>query len=88
LKACYPVPFSKGVNISYSIEKKGFVSVKVYDITGRLIKRLVNGLQDRGWYTIQWDGNHENNRSISSGVYFIRLETGNFISTKKVLLVK
>lgn len=87
-KACYPVPFSKNVYISYSIEKKGFVSMKVYDVTGRFVKKLVYGVQDRGWYTIQWDSNKQNRKSIASGVYFIRLEIDNFISTRKVLLLK
>ncbi|GAH78272.1 unnamed protein product, partial [marine sediment metagenome] len=69
LKSCYPVPFSKGVNISYSIAQKGFVSLKVYDVTGRFVKKLVYGVQDRGWYTIQWDSNKQNRKSIASGFY-------------------
>ncbi|GAJ10846.1 unnamed protein product, partial [marine sediment metagenome] len=84
LKSCYPVPFSKGINIAYSIAQKGFVSLKVYDVTGRFVKKLVYGVQDRGWYTIQWDSNKQNRKSIASGVYFIRLEIDNFISTRKV----
>jgi len=88
LKACYPVPFSKGVNVSYSIANKGHVSIKVYDVTGRLIKKLVHGTQDRGLFTIGWDGHNQNAKTVAAGVYFIRMETGSFLSTRKVLLVK
>ena len=56
---------------------------KVYDLTGRLIETLLNDFYDMGNHTITWDGSYQ-----SSGMYFVRLESGRFIHVRKVVLVK
>jgi len=79
----YPNPFNPVTSISFDIPKAGFVSLLVFDITGREIKNLVSENKEAGSYTIRFNGTN-----ISSGLYFYRLVTGNFNSTQKMILVK
>ena len=61
----------------------GFVSLKVFDILGREVATLVNEQKPPGIYMVQWDAS-----GVASGVYLYRLETGGFIGTKKMLVVR
>ena len=61
----------------------GFVTLKVYDILGKEVKTLVNEIKPAGTYNIVFDGS-----SLSSGMYFYKLEAGNFTETKRMLLIK
>jgi hypothetical protein len=79
----YPNPFNPTTNIKYQITNKGFVTLKVFDIMGREISNLVNEKQNAGTYEVTFDAS-----SLSSGVYFYRLETGNFTDTKKLMVIK
>ncbi len=79
----YPNPFNPSTVIKYSIPKEVFVSVKVFDVTGREVKALVNENQKAGSYEITFDAS-----ALSSGVYFYEIKTGNFTNTKKMLLIK
>jgi hypothetical protein len=79
----YPNPFNPVTNIKYSLPKSGFVSLKVFDVTGKMIKELVNEVKEVGNYSISFDASQ-----FSSGVYFYRMETNNFIETKRMVLVK
>lgn len=83
LKQNYPNPFNPVTNIQFSIINSGFVSLKIYDILGGLVKELVNEYKYAGAYSIQFDGT-----GLSSGVYYYKLETGNFSDTKRMILVK
>ncbi|MBN8569999.1 MAG: S8 family peptidase [Ignavibacteria bacterium] len=79
----YPNPFNPTTNIKFALPKAGFVSLKVFDVTGRMIKELVSEFKETGNYSVVFDG-----AGISSGVYFYKLETSNFIDTKRMVLVK
>ena len=79
----YPNPFNPTTNIEFRISDFGFVSLKVYDVLGREIATLVNEEKLAGNYEVEFDGS-----KLSSGVYFYRLNSGSFISTKKMLLIK
>jgi hypothetical protein len=79
----YPNPFNPITKINYSIPNSINVSLKVYDILGRLVKTLVNEYKDAGSYFVTFDGS-----SLASGVYFYRIEAGNFVQSKKMVLVK
>ena len=79
----YPNPFNPTTTIKYSIPKTSYVTVKVYDIIGREIRTLVNNQKSTG--------NHEivfNASELSSGIYFYKMQAGNFIKTKKLILLK
>jgi 1,4-alpha-glucan branching enzyme len=79
----YPNPFNPTTSIKYSVPSSEHVSLKVFDILGREIAVLVNEQKSAGTYTISFDA-----AELSSGVYFYRLNSGNNIQIKKMLLVK
>jgi len=81
----YPNPFNPSTQINYSIEKAGQVSLKVYDMLGRVVSTVVNEHQTAGTYTVSLN---MAGQGFSSGVYFYRLETGSFVSTRKLILLK
>ena len=79
----YPNPFNPMTNIKYQISKAGFVILKIYDILGRQISTLINEKQTPGSYNVTFDAT-----SLSSGVYFYKLQTDNFTDTKKMVIIK
>jgi len=79
----YPNPFNPIANISYELTNSSVVKLIVYNLYGTQIATLVNNFQNSGFYTIKWDASF-----YSSGVYLIRLESGEFIQTQKVVLIK
>ncbi len=79
----YPNPFNPSTIISYDIPKSGFVTLKVYDLLGRKITTLYNGNQKAGTYNVSFDASR-----LSSGVYFYQLRAGDFVSIKKMVLLK
>jgi len=79
----YPNPFNANTNISFSLAEAGNVSLNVYDITGRLVTTLVDGQMDAGQHVVVWDAS-----SVSSGVYFYKLSTGDYSATKSMNLLK
>ena len=84
----YPNPFNPETTIKYSIAKSGKVSLIIYDLLGREIKRLVDGHQDAGYYAVKWDGKDNIAELIPSGIYFIRLQTEEYFAAKKMSLMK
>jgi beta propeller repeat protein len=82
----YPNPFNPSTKIDYSLEKASQVSLKVYDVLGNEVAALVSGRQEAGSYTVPF--NAAGTLGLSSGVYFYRLESGSFVSTKKLILMK
>jgi hypothetical protein len=83
LKQNYPNPFNPSTTIVYEIAWSTHITIKVYDVMGREVAELVNGIQDAGSYSIQWNAS-----SLSSGVYYYRINAGNFTNVKKLLLMK
>ena len=83
LQQNFPNPFNPFTTISYSIPISSRVTLKVYDIIGNEINTLVNEEQTRGNYSINFEANN-----LASGVYFYRIQAGDFISTKKFILLK
>ena len=79
----YPNPFNPSTVISYSIPKTSMVNITVFDIVGREVGSLVNNLQQPGSYNVQFDASN-----LASGVYFYKIQAGDFTDTKKMLLVK
>lgn len=79
----YPNPFNPNTKIDYSIPKKGFVSLKIFDILGREIKTLVNENKTVGNYSIDFNGTE-----FPSGVYFYKLTCNDFTDVKKMILIK
>ncbi|MCW4043860.1 MAG: T9SS type A sorting domain-containing protein [Candidatus Bathyarchaeota archaeon] len=83
-----PNPFVNSTNIQYQIPKRVKVNLQVYDIVGRSVVTLVNGVQKAGYYSINWRGTNRNDVPLPSGVYFLRMEAGEFMATQKMLLLQ
>ncbi len=85
-----PNPFNPSTTISYSVPEgvSVQVSLKVYDIRGRQVSTLVNEVREPGTYTVFWDGTDEAGRQVASGVYFYRMQAGDFVQTRKMVLLK
>ncbi len=79
----YPNPFNPSTLIQYQLPENGFVSLKIYDITGREIASLVNQDQTSGKYAVSFDA-----ADLASGLYLYQLKVNNFTSTKKMMLLK
>lgn len=84
----YPNPFNPETQISYSIKNNENVKLAIYNVKGQLVKTLVNETQTAGNHSVVWNGTDDSNKSVSSGIYFYKLETGSFNSTRKMMLVK
>jgi hypothetical protein len=83
LKQNYPNPFNPSTKISYSIANKSEVSLKVYDVLGKEVATLVNTTKDAGNYEVNFNASN-----LASGLYIYKLTAGNFVSTKKMMLLK
>ena len=79
----YPNPFNPVTKIKFDIAKNTNAKIQVYDILGRVVETLVNGELKAGRYEVEFDG-----YSLSSGVYFYKLVTNDFVDTKRMLLIK
>ncbi|MBK9097156.1 MAG: T9SS type A sorting domain-containing protein [bacterium] len=79
----YPNPFNPTTTIKFQIPEMGFIALKIYDILGNEITTLVNEELQAGNYEVEFDAS-----SISSGIYFYRLQSGSFVETKKMILLK
>ena len=86
----YPNPFNPVTTIRYSIEEQGFVSLRVYDVAGRLVRILVSRMQTprEGGFAVEWDGKNSAGEDVSSGVYFYELVAKNFSQTRKMVFLK
>ncbi|SVA87438.1 uncharacterized protein METZ01_LOCUS140292, partial [marine metagenome] len=84
----YPNPFNPVTTIQYDVPDNGPVTIIIYDLTGRKIKTLVNQVSTPGRYSIIWNGTNDFGKSISSGMYFYRMEAPGFKSVKKLMLLK
>ena len=87
LKQNYPNPFNPSTTITYDIPKSGFVSLKVYDILGNEVATLVNNYKNAGAHRQVFNMNNAG-KSLASGIYIYRLELGEFVSVRKMVLTK
>jgi hypothetical protein len=84
----YPNPFNPSTTIAYNMVEAGRVSIEVFNIKGQKVKTLVNEHMTAGNQDVTWDGKDTNNKSVSSGIYFYKMKTNNYVSTKKMILMK
>jgi photosystem II stability/assembly factor-like uncharacterized protein len=79
----YPNPFNPNTTIKFELSQKSQVSLKVFNALGQLVTTLVNGEQEAGYHEVKFNGSN-----LASGVYFYRIQAGDFVATKRLLLLK
>ena len=85
----YPNPFNPATTIKYALPQAADVELTVYNVVGQSVRTLVAEHQSAGRYVVEWDATNGSGHSLSSGMYFYRLEAGGeFLETKKMLLLK
>ncbi len=84
----FPNPFNPITNIGFGLKEQGHVSLRIYDAAGRLVATLVDESRSVGNYSVEWNGRGTDGRAVSSGVYFYRLNAGEFEETKKMILLR
>ena len=84
----YPNPFNPVTKITFELAKSEFVSLNVYDVNGNLVKNLINRVKVPGEYDVNWDGTNKAKENVAGGVYFYRIDTDSYSSTKKMILLK
>ena len=91
LRPCYPNPFNTETEIEFEIPDRECpvqTTLKIYNIAGQEVKKIVDEPKDAGCYTVTWDGTDDNGVATATGIYFCRLESGNFIATRRMVLLK
>jgi outer membrane protein assembly factor BamB len=85
-----PNPFNPSTTVSYSVPEgePTPVSLKIYDLRGRLVRTLVDETREAGEYSVIWEGKDASGRMVSSGVYLYRIKAGDFVQTRKMVLLK
>jgi len=84
----YPNPFNPSTTINYAVPQDGLVKLVVYNLRGQKVKELVSGKHLTGNHKIIWTGTDASGRSVSSGIYFIRIEQGGKSHVRKMMLLK
>ncbi|MBI1938436.1 MAG: T9SS type A sorting domain-containing protein, partial [Ignavibacteriales bacterium] len=84
----YPNPFNPATVISYALPKQSNVSLKIYDILGREVRSLLNSEQAPGMYKVEWDGKNDFGKKVATGTYIYTISTGEFVQSKKMILLK
>lgn len=84
----YPNPFNPSTCISFNLKNTQNVEVNIYNIKGQKVKELVNTKLEAGKHSFTWDGNNQNNKKTSAGIYFYQIKAGDFKQTKKMIMIK
>lgn len=83
-----PNPFESNTDIEFVLGRSGRADVSVYDVNGRRVARLVNESYPAGAHRVRWEGRGSDGVRLPSGVYFVKLQVGDFKSVRKILLTK
>jgi len=84
----YPNPFNPSTTIRYGLPEQSKVDLQVYNIRGQLVKTLDSVVHEAGYHEVTWNGDDNNGKTVSSGIYFYKLQTSDFTSMKKMILLK
>lgn len=88
LKQNFPNPFNPTTNIEFQVANNEFVELKIYDVSGRLVKTLITENRNAGAYSISWDATNDAGIRVASGMYFYRLQAGSLVQTRKMVLMQ
>jgi len=84
----YPNPFNPTTTIKFALPKSSYVELEIFNILGQRVTTLINDQLDAGYHTAKWNSTDSEGREVATGVYFYRLKAGDFVKSKKMLLLK
>ncbi len=84
----YPNPFNPSTVIRFALPSRGQVTLSLYNLAGQQVATLVQGIREAGTYMVTWDGRDERSQGLASGVYLYRIETEEFVKTRKMVLMR
>ena len=84
----YPNPFNPVTTLQYDLPENGLVNITIYDMLGREVKTLINQTQDAGYKSVIWNATNDYGKPVSAGIYLYQIQAGEYISTKKMVLLK
>mgnify|MGYP001036848445 CR=1 FL=1 len=84
----YPNPFNPVTTLSYDLPHNSFVNITIYDVLSREVRTLVNQTQEAGFKSVIWDASNDYGKPVSAGVYLYQIQAGEFVQTKKMVLLK
>jgi hypothetical protein len=88
LEQNFPNPFNPSTTIRYELPEEAMVNVTIYDMLGRQVKTLINQTQDAGYKSVIWDATNDYGKPVSAGIYLYQIQAGEYIRTKKMVLLK
>ncbi len=88
LFSAFPNPFNPFTNLRYGMEAAGNVRIDVFNVKGQILKTFTRSHNQPGYYQVSWDGHDTNGRQLGTGVYFYRMTSGKYSSTKKMIMAK
>ena len=84
----YPNPFNPVTTLRYDLPENAMINITIYDMLGKQVKTLVNQTQDAGYKSVIWDATNDYGKPVSAGIYLYQVQAGEYISTKKMVLLK
>jgi hypothetical protein len=84
----YPNPFNPITTLRYDLPENGLVNITIYDMLGRQVKTLINQTQDAGFKSVIWNATNDYGKPVSAGVYLYQIQAGEFVQTRKMVLLK
>ena len=84
----YPNPFNPITTLRYDLPENAIVNITIYDMLGREVKTLINQTQDAGYRSVIWNATNDYGKPVSAGIYLYQIQAGEYISTKKMVLLK
>jgi flagellar hook assembly protein FlgD len=84
----YPNPFNPITTLRYDLPEQATVNIIIYDLLGRQVKSLINQTQDAGNKSVIWNATNDFGKPVSAGVYLYKIHAGEFVQTRKMVLLK
>ena len=84
----YPNPFNPTTTLRYDIPNNSHVTITIYDMLGRQVRKLINQTQDAGFKSVIWNATNDFGKPVSAGVYLYKIQAGEFVQTRKMVLLK
>jgi hypothetical protein len=84
----YPNPFNPVTTLRYDLPENGHINITIYDMLGRQVKTLINQTQDAGYKLVIWDATNDYGKPVSAGIYLYQIQAGEYLQTKKMVLLK